>query len=81
MKSQPLLRRKRDLGGKNEDYGEDWEEMRVRNKFGALALHGDPAELKTNLAFKPHLAIRDQILGKFRTLVRPMGKKVRYGNS
>lgn len=74
-KSQPLKRSK-----PLQDYGQQWEERRVKNTFGALELHGNPSEIKASLAFKHHLAIRDEILAKFRALNRNVGKKVRYVN-
>lgn len=44
--------------------------LKAKNSFGSLELHGDPIELKANLAFKPQLALRDQVMNNFRELTR-----------
>lgn len=48
----------------------DYSDLKAKNSFGSLELQGDPGELKANLAFKPQLAIRDQVMCNFREMTR-----------
>ena len=48
----------------------DYYVLKAKNSFGSLELQGDPMELKANLAFKPQLALRDQVMNNFREMTR-----------
>lgn len=55
---------------RHRQFRADYSDLKAKNSFGSLELQGDPVEIKTNLAFKPQIALKEQVMSNFREMTR-----------